>query len=141
LLTRLFFGNTLEWEEEALVCQVSEGSWLERHWKYSTTLGHGIIYRPDVRCPETGNKNWWPIQVHEHVHVEQMEAAALSFSIVAAVTAFITWSIWPFVFVWAPFNIYFHVGVWGAALLRGEHPYKGAHTEEAAYSIDGRDKH
>jgi hypothetical protein len=45
--------------------------WAQRRWKYSTTLGTGIVYQPEARAGK--GDDWTPIQEHEHVHVRQVE--------------------------------------------------------------------
>jgi len=53
----------------ALWVVVRRGSWLARHWRYSTTLGHVIILQAAHQRTR--------VMTHELVHVLQMEGRAL----------------------------------------------------------------
>lgn len=123
---------------------VSKGRWPKgwylkengRPWG-GTTLGHAIFYGPFKR-PLKG-QSWKSVQVHEHVHVEQYEAAMLRSFWVACVVVLIGQStafVWLAAIIWL--TGYFQMGVanWTTAWLRGENPYRGSHHEEAAYAID-----
>lgn len=90
------------------------------------TLGHVIIVAvPSQRVLE-----------HEHVHVEQFEAAGLLGLLVAVVVALVGWSPATSVIAVALW-VLFPLATYGAgalaAWLRGEPFYRGNHLEEAAY--------
>jgi len=151
LLIRLFWGDHLRWETPpapgaggpVLVCELRKGSWPARTWykKWGgTTLGHGIFYNWGlIRAG-----HWSSLQKHEHVHVEQFEAAMLSalltsvwVSIVVAalghgLAALVLWLL-----LWWSGGLLGPVGGWIAAWLRGEDPYRGSAHEESAYSQAG----
>lgn len=57
--------------EDGLVLTATWKPWAQRRWKYSTTLGTGIVYQPGARAER--DEPWTPIQDHEHVHVRQVE--------------------------------------------------------------------
>jgi hypothetical protein len=165
LVIRALWGTRLEWENPreniaidrskvpggpSLTCELKPGSfpvtpgkWPKgwylkggRSWG-GTTLGHAIFYGPKKR-PEKG-KPWAPVQVHEHIHVEQYEAAMLRAFVIAVLVAAVGQSIasyWLAGAVW--FTGYFQMGAanWTTAWFRGENPYRGSHHEEAAYALD-----
>jgi len=117
VLIRGLWGERLEWENPrdnsiakpgtpgapSLTCNLKQGSWpvSEGKWpkgwylqKFSdgstypwggTTLGHAIFYGPNKRADQ--GKPWNPVQVHEHVHVEQYEASMLRAFVVACLVA------------------------------------------------------
>ena len=136
LVTHVFWGEKLYWEDDALVSLRREGSWLDRKWRFSTSIGHAISYHSSHVALE--GEPMAAVQIHEHVHVEQSEAAMLG-SFLVAVTQFAVlgeawW--WLCVLVWATGNLVWALSGWLTAILRGENAYRGAHFEEAAYAID-----
>lgn len=102
-----------------------------------TTLGHAIFYGPGRRAPAGGK--WSLIQVHEHVHVEQFEAAMLRSFIVGLIVAIggqSTASLVLGLIIWSLGYLLMGAANWTTAVLRGEDAYRGSHHEEAAYAID-----
>ena len=106
-----------------------------------TTLGHGGFYGPGIVQQDVA---WSAVQEHEHVHVEQFEAAMLgsfvmSALMVVAVTVLVGHV--PVVYFigligwWLGYAM-MGIANWGTAWLRGEDPYRGSHHEEAAYALD-----
>ena len=169
----LFWGEDLHWERDALVCRLKENSWPTRSWyrvkrfnpitnksEYvritggladgqwqtwgGTTLGHAIFYGPNRRLADEP-RNWEPLQVHEHVHVEQCEASMLRAFLIAAGVGPELWALGhpvaalaTFLIIWATGYIFMGVGGLTTAWLRGEDAYRGSHHEEAAYAIDAQ---
>jgi hypothetical protein len=162
---RALWGTRLEWENPrdnvkasdddpggpCLTCEMKPGSWpvskgrWPKGWylrKYpdgsvvswgGTTLGHAIFYGSEKRAAK--GAIWKPVQVHEHVHVEQYEASMLRAFLVAIPVAAMG-LYWLAFIIWI--TGYFQMGIanWATAWLRGEDPYRGSHHEEAAYAID-----
>jgi hypothetical protein len=103
-----------------------------------TTLGHGGFYRNG-----TFTQGWSQIQEHEHVHVEQLEAASL-YGLFVAIAVFVVlmalghFTVGPIfgVLLWWLSILLSTGAAMATAWLRGEDPYRGSHTEEAAYSLD-----
>lgn len=171
LFIRFAWGNGLRWETPqsigrpggpVLSVELSEGSWpvTPGTWPKGfyihhidkrrpshpmtwggTTLGHAIMYGPGRRAIE--GERWAPVQVHEHVHVEQFEAAMLRSFIVGLLVAILgsiwgqsTASICIGLLIWALGYVLMGAANWTTAVLRGEDAYRGSHHEEAAYAID-----
>jgi hypothetical protein len=133
LIVWLFSGTKLHWCD-GLWCEVKRGSFLAKTWAVKwagLTLGHGGIYGPDR---SGGDGLDTKVELHEHVHVEQYEAAMLA-SQVIGIAAYFAGAAW-----WMCLAIWLLGGAWayGAALvqawLRGEEPYRGSHLEESAYA-------
>lgn len=164
LFIRYAWGERLEWESPrsqglpggpVLVCEIREGSWAvtpgtwpkgfylirepgthPRTWE-GTTLGHAIFYGPGRRARD--GERWRKVQVHEHVHVEQSEAAMLGSFIVGVAIALWGQSTAAVIFgcvVWSLGVVLMGAANWTTAVLRGEDAYRGSHHEEAAYAID-----
>jgi len=139
LFVRGICGTKLHWQE-GLWCELRKGSFLAKKWAIDwagVTLGHGGIYAPgysggpgiDTVCER-----------HEHIHVEQYEAAMLAafvFSI-TAVAAGADWRVC--LMAWLLGGAIIYMASLIQAWLRGEKPYEGSHLEEAAYSQDGHKK-
>lgn len=171
LFMRAAWGERLEWETPkaigrpggpVLSVDLSEGSWpvspgtwpkgwyLKRESKKEpshprtwggTTLGHAIFYGPGRRAPL--GLPWAPVQVHEHVHVEQFEAAMLRSFLVGLAVAVLAHLWGQSTAFWILGGVIWFLGYplmgaanWTTALLRGEDAYRGSHHEEAAYAID-----
>lgn len=149
LVIRALWGEDLEWESPTeigrpggpvLTVSLREDSWPSRTWyrKWGgTTLGHAIMYAHGRRA--RAGERWEPIQVHEHVHVEQFEAAMLKSLVVGLAVAIMLHSIAGVMFgvaIWSTGYVAMGAANWTTAWLRGEDPYRGSHHEEAAYAID-----
>jgi hypothetical protein len=100
------------------------------------TLGHGGIIIEDA----TNGPKWSEVEDHESIHVEQFEVLCFMTTIFTAINiwkgADPMWSCGLWISTWLLFVICGTV----AAVLRGEDSYRGAAHEEAAYSIQGRNK-
>lgn len=119
----------LEWEEGG-VLTAELRPWAAKIWRYSTTLGRGIIYQPDCRAPRGVPTT--RIQRHERVHVRQTEDLMMLSFVVGLVVALCTgaWWLWP-VLWWSG-------GMWQlpnfiTAMLRGGNAYRDSEHERAAY--------
>ena len=156
LLCRLFWGERLRWEDGVLRCRAKEDSWLQskfgKAWAGLTLSPHAIIYM---------NIDLWPedqadpsrIQRHEHIHVEQGEAAQLSAFVEALVfmgAFFIVgepvWAVMLPLLLWGTGHARKSGAANVTAWLRGEKgagkysgTYIGAHTEEAARALEDPD--
>lgn len=149
LFCRLFWGEALRWEDGVLRCRAKKESWLDRtfgaKWGAVTLSPHSIVYMPMDLWPEELEEPR-ETQYHEHIHVEQGEAAQAAAFLEAIVFLALLLIVWEP--VWAGI---IPVLLWGTgharksgaaqltALLRGEKgsgkyggQYIGAHTEEAA---------
>lgn len=105
--------------------------WLGRKWKYSTTLGYGMVYRPGRR-PEKGEVN--RIWNHEMVHTRQIQDLMLLSLIIGAIVGLSYASFGAFLCIW------WSGGAWQlpnfvSAWLRGGRPYRDSEHERAAYSF------
>lgn len=145
LVLHALWGEKLRWEDGCLVFNWRADSWPARTWyrKWGgTTMGHAIFYNWYV-AEETDVDKFEPIQVHEHVHVEQYESWMLA-SFLVGLTVLLSlgfahnlWMtgallggiIWVLGYAWVG------VGGWLTALARGEDIYRGSVHEEAAYAI------
>lgn len=113
-------------EHGVLWLDIREGSLLQRHWRYSTTIGHLVLLQPGL----VGSS----VEQHELVHVRQYEGAACSVWL-AALCAFALhgWlgsaSLLPVVIL-GPWWSY--AGASLAAFLRGQRGYMDNHFERHA---------
>lgn len=129
----ILWGNRLLWNN-GLWCEVGSGTWFHKTWaiKFAgAALGHGGLFAPGVPGgPEIDTDT----EFHEHIHVEQFEAAMLlSFAIgivmsVSGSDLVVSAGVWIFGGPMA------YCASLCQAWIRGEHPYRGSHLEEAAYS-------
>ena len=130
LLMRLFAAKDLRWEG-TLVLTATWRPWVLKIWKYSTTLGRGIIYQPGRRAEPSAP--WTQIQDHEHVHVRQIEDLMMLSFIIGLVVALCTghWLL--------GLGLWWSGGLWQlpdfvtAALRRGN-PYRSSEHECSAYA-------
>lgn len=149
LAAHLFWGEdgALRREDGALRTRARASSWLHlrygQRWAGVTLSPHAIVYLAHPLWPEDLEEPG-ELQRHEHVHVEQGEAACLAglvdalliFAVVAlagspivgAVLGLLKWLLASHEKT-AAANL--------AALLRGEDGYRGSHVEEAAYARQG----
>jgi hypothetical protein len=120
----LLWGHRLRWDGEVWRFERKPGSFLDRKWRWSTTLGHTILFRPD------------PSDViirHEKKHVEQFDSQALLGLILFLELLYLKHPVWALLNWFAmPALSYLCAGV--IAWSRGESFYFGNHLEEAAYS-------
>lgn len=156
LFVRVAWGENLRWESPyartggklpggpVLSCDIRAGSfpvtagrwprgfYLQRRnasWR-GTSIGHSVFYGPGW----SRLKGWAPTQVHEHVHVEQYEAAMLGAFVLGVALALVGMPIIG-AFVWSTGGLVMLLANWTTAMLRGEDAYRGSHHEEAAYAI------
>ena len=115
-----------------------------------TTLGHAIFYGPYGRLvgktfgtPELDP--WTRTQAHEHIHVEQAEAASVGSFCVGLAAGIVLWVLGhveagaiTFLAIWTSGYLVMGVSGWVAALLRGEEAYWGSQHEESARAQDDR---
>lgn len=111
---------------------VKPDSWLQRRmdWRGATTLGDLIV----MNCPDDDGA----VLVHELVHVEQQQAAALV-GTPLAVVALLTGAWWlalPLAFL--PWLVYGGASL--LAVLNGGHWYRDQINERAARAIAGEDE-
>lgn len=149
LLIRALWGERLEWTSMSemgepggpvLTVSLRKDSWPSKKWYRrwgGTTFGHAIMYGHARRARE--GDDWNPIQVHEHIHVEQYEAAMLRSLLVGLVVALVMHSAVGIIVgccIWVSGYLLMGASNWTTAWLRGEDPYRGSHHEEAAYAAD-----
>lgn len=130
LLRAIGAVDELEWEPTG-VLTAELRPWTTKLWRYSTTLGRGIIYQPGRRAPK--GQPWTSIQAHEHVHVRQIEDLMLLSFIVGLVVAVSTghWGI--------GLALWWSGGMWQlpdfiTAMLRGGNAYRDSEHERSAYA-------
>ena len=161
LLIRVMWGNRLDWNE-GLWCELRPDSWPARSWyRYrengkmfiqpesqwskfgrwrtwgGTCLGHGGFFGPGRM---SGDDADGPIELHEHVHVEQFEVSMLTtFLLGGSLYLLYRFTLLPdwllCVGVWLMGYVLMAVSGWIVAWMRGENAYRGSAHEEAAYAI------
>lgn len=106
-------GSRPIWQRHAnvLLVRPAAGSWLARHWPYSTTFGHVILFHPDHDDA---------VLEHELVHVLQVEACCLGFWLLTLVGGSLS-LVWLSPFAWL--SLYGAACV--AAWLSGAEAYRG----------------
>lgn len=133
LLFRVIGGCDLHWVN-GLWCDIRPGTWLDKTWarKFAAiTLGHGGLGRKGIFGGPGIDTD---TEFHEHVHVEQFEAAML-LSFVVGIVMFASGSEWwVSALVWNLGGALAYCASLLQAWLRGESPYRGSHLEESAYS-------
>lgn len=104
-----------------------------------TTLGHGGFYGPGQVLEE---EPWSRIQHHEHIHVEQFEAAMFRAFLEGLLAGVVLLGFGhPMaglrlgLFLWWFGYLAMGTANWTTAALRGESAYMGSHHEEAAYAL------
>lgn len=97
--------------------------WAAKIWKYSTTLGRGMVLQPDA-----GDR----ILDHEMVHVRQFEDATLLALIVSLLVTLVTWNLW-WLLLWASGPLWLSTAYLGA-VMRGGRIYRDAEIERSAYA-------
>lgn len=139
------WGEKLRWEDGCLVFNWKVDSWPARTWYRpwgGTTIGHAIFYNWYVHV-ETDTRAFEPIQVHEHVHVEQYEGSMLSSLIIGLLVMltmgfghglWVTGSVLGGI-IWFLGYLWMGTAGWLTAIARGEDAYRGSSHEEAAYAI------
>lgn len=109
--------------------------WAAKRWKYSTTLGTGIVYQEDRRAPK--GSDWTSVQNHEHVHVRQVIDQMLLSLVIGAVVTVVTGNwilgivLWWSGGLWQAPN-FLTAGMRNGFNLAGV--YRGSEHERAAYA-------
>ena len=140
LFVRAMWGRRLHWQD-GLWCEFRKNSWPARTWfrKWAgVTLGHGGFYNWQISGDPGIDTN---CEIHEHIHVEQYEAAMLAGLVVSVIILVV-------LLLMGQAPLYpLHLGIWllsskvaysasvVQAWMRGEPGYRGSHLEEAARSI------
>ena len=122
-------AEKLRWEK-TLVLTAQWRPWAAKRWKYSTTLGRGIVYHGEWRS--LPGLVYSRIQSHEHVHVRQIEDLMMLSFLVGLAVALYTgqWGLGA--------ALWWSGGLWQVpdfitALLRGGNAYRDSEHERAAY--------
>lgn len=128
LMCMIGAAHKLKWEG-AGVLTATWTDWAVKKWRYSTTLGRGIIYQPGWRMPPTRHPS--RIQLHEHVHIRQIEDLMLLGFIIGVIAAFFN--------PWFGLILWWSSGMWQlpnfiTAWLRDGDPYRDSEHERSAYS-------
>lgn len=137
LLIHALWGENLRLEGRAVCTDLRPESWPRNkdHWFCGagwyanwggSTLGHFIMYG---LAPAGGTR------VHEHVHVEQFEAAMLRSLIVGLLVLLVTGKLGLSYAIWALGYVLMVGSGTLIALIRGEDGYKGSVHEEHAYAV------
>jgi hypothetical protein len=133
LLIWLLWGRKLHWLD-GVWCELKYDSWPSRTWYKGwggTTLGHGGFYASGF----TGDKGLdTSTEIHEHIHVEQYEAAMLGSFLVSVVAFLIFHSWWFCLGAWSSGYLVMGISNWLQAWFRGESLYMGSAHEESAYA-------
>ena len=100
-------------------------------WRFSTVLGRGIIYQPGRRAPV--GKTPTVTQLHEEVHVRQIEDLMLLSFIIGLIVGAWTGHWFLGLLLW------WSGGLWQfpnfiTAAMRGGDPYRDSEHEKSAYS-------
>lgn len=131
---RLLWGKSSFWLDGLWVV-LDEQSWFVRkpYQKWGgTTMGHGGWLR-EHRVGDPTKVDTY-LEMHEHVHVEQYEAAMLS-GLIAGIFVFALTQHWSALVIWWAGYLLMGLGNWIQAWFRGEELYKGSHHEEAARAV------
>jgi len=134
----LWWGTRLHWCE-GLWCEFKPTSWPMRTWYRrwgGTTFVWGGILAPG-RAGELGVIDT-QTEIHEHIHLEQAEAAQLA-SFIYGLSVLLMWrtteaAIYGLV-IWVGGAAFIYCCTMLQAWFRGEEPYRGNHLEEAAYGL------
>jgi hypothetical protein len=122
---RLAWGESLGWNQGALVVRLKEGSWPMRTWYKNwagTAFGHSLMLSPSASDVTLK---------HELVHVEQLEASALAGLLLGILFTALGWW-WVGLLVWPLNTVIVYLCAGATAALRGKAFYRGNHFEEAA---------
>lgn len=115
----LFFADfkSLRWESHAMVT-AEWRPWFAKFFKYSTTLGRGIIFYPGARDAEDALDE--RVERHERVHVWQMEDISFRFLLVGILVTACTGDWVLGIALWLSGPIWM-ITNFGTALLRFSH--------------------
>lgn len=138
----LRFAEGVKWEAPALVTARWRPCWARR-WRWSSTVGRGIIYHPNLFTPvyadgkaagysEQPTERYTVLKGHEETHVRQHEDLCLH-GLVGALVALLWLEPVLALLLWvlAPLTTVLNYAM---AWLRGGDPYRDAEHERAAYA-------
>lgn len=123
--------KTLRFQEGGvLVARTRE--WAAKYWRFSTTIGNGILYHPNHYTGEF--RPLVRIERHEMVHVRQFQDDCVRFLVASVALVFVTTNLW-FFLVW-PFGMLAMLPNFLTALLRyGKYGlYYDSEHERSAYA-------
>jgi hypothetical protein len=129
----LGFAQGLKWQTGAVMIATWK-PWFGKKWKYSTTLGRGIVYHPmaDIGPDEKIDSR---IERHEHVHVRQIENYMLLSLIVGAVVFAFTGDWLLGLLLWWSGGMWQLPNFITAGLVHGwRHVYRDSEHERSAYA-------
>ena len=108
-------------------------NWAAKIWGYSTTLGRGIIYQPDIRDEINGPSNM--IERHEDVHVRQVEDLMVLSFVIGLIIYLITGNWLLGLLIWWSGGTWQLVDFFTAAIRFGwKNFYKDSEHERSAYA-------
>lgn len=95
IFMRIFAARDLRWEPGGVLTAVWR-PWVTKPrkngrplWRWSTTLGRGIVYQPEARRPVPSGPPTG-VELHEGVHVRQVEDLMFASLVVGAIVAAVT---------------------------------------------------
>lgn len=137
LLVHALWGSGMYWDGLVLVTELSPKSWPMKTWYRGwggTTFGYGMMLAPRVLAPKMPDS----VLSHELVHVEQLEAAAISGLMTGLLVLTLTrswWGLAALFLCWISAGPLAYIAASVTAWLRAEpNAYSGNHMEEAAYN-------
>lgn len=120
LCCTFFFADfkTLRWEGDGMLVTAEWRAWFAKIYRYSTTLGRGIVFYPGARDAKDALDD--RVERHERVHVWQMEDISLRFLLVGLCVTACTgdWVLGLCLWLSAPIWM---ITNYGTALLRFSH--------------------
>ena len=122
LMVGVFAAEDLRFEDDG-VLTATWRPWVEKFWKYHTTLARGMVFQNDA-TPKG-------VQ-HEHVHVRQQEDRVFLALILALVVSIVSLNPW-WMFLWVS-GVLWQVPNFLMAVLRGGHVYRDSEHERSAYA-------
>ena len=129
LLAHVFFlAEGIQWDKEHLYFKSTWRPWVEKHWHYSTTLGHGTIYQS-----KAGDR----IHQHEPIHIRQIDDMLILSFIIGILCGAAAGSFWWFLGIWCS-GIAWQLPNFLTAWLRGGDPYRDSEHERSAYAQTDR---
>jgi len=95
--------------------------WFAKVWKFSTTLGRGILYHPSHRDPSVEDDE--RIEQHERIHVAQVEDLMLTSFLVGLSVSIVTGNVLLGFILWVSGGLW-QIPNWVSAVLRYGHHVK-----------------
>lgn len=125
LLANIFLlAEGIRWNKSTWTFEAVWRPWFEKHWLYSTTMGHGTIWQAQVDRR---------IQQHEPVHTRQIEDLLLLSFLCGLAYGVHSGNFGWFLGTWFS-GIAWQLPNFLTAWLRGGHPYRDAEHERSAYA-------